>query len=54
MSMRFYYVKTHDGYGVDQHGRETANIRAWYIYTDRMQAWRAAWAMGSGYRVGVL
>ena len=52
MTMRYFYIKTPNGLGLDRHGRETDNISTWQIYTDRMQAINmAAWC---GYIVGVL
>ncbi len=52
MTMRYFYIKTLDGLGLDKHGRATDNIRAWHLYTDRMQAINMAALYG--YFVGVL
>ena len=52
MTMRYFYIKTLNGLGLDKYGRATDNIRTWQIYTDRMQAINMA--AECGYTVGVL
>ncbi len=38
MTMRYFYIKTPNGLGLDKHGRETDNISAWHLYSNRMRA----------------
>ncbi len=52
MTMRYFYVKTSTGLGLDKYGRETDNIRVWHLYNDRMQAINMAALCGC--TVGVL